>query len=112
MTPPTASREQLRRLHVDSGLTWEQLAKLFGVSRHAVHMWVIGEGMNAANHAQLARLITIIYALPGDTPAQRREAILAPHTGAYSRFDLIQAEHGYAGQPVPRAPWRIGNPAA
>jgi hypothetical protein len=36
-----------------SGLTWEQLGKLFGVSRRAVHHWVNGGNLTAANLARL-----------------------------------------------------------
>src|SRR4051794_6916837 len=39
-----------------SGLTWEQLGRLFGVSRRAVHGWAAGARMNAAHSEMLARL--------------------------------------------------------
>src|SRR5262245_36297225 len=35
-------RSAVRSLHDSSGLTWEQLARLFGVSRRAVHNWANG----------------------------------------------------------------------
>ena len=45
---------QLRRL---TGLTWEQLAYLFGVSRQSVHFWASGGTMTAAHRLHLERVI-------------------------------------------------------
>lgn len=45
---------ELRRL---SGLTWEQVAALFGVSRRAVHHWASGKPMAADHQAHLQRIV-------------------------------------------------------
>ena len=45
---------ELRRL---TGLTWDALARVFGVSRRAVHLWANGGRMKDANARQLAGLL-------------------------------------------------------
>lgn len=62
----------LRRLRDDSGLTWEQLAKLFGVSRRALHLWANGGRLNTAHEEQLHRLIGVIEGLSAKAPGERR----------------------------------------
>lgn len=98
---------QVRYLWDASGLTGDQMARLFGVSRRAVHLWASGGRMNAAHHEQLARIIAIIDALPGDTPARRRAALLAPRDDGMSLFDLLRAEHASRGDTdISGTPWR------
>lgn len=42
-----ASADSVRTIYERSGLTWEQLARLFGVSRRAVHSWASGSRVSA-----------------------------------------------------------------
>ena len=85
--------EAVRLLHRTSGLTWDQLGKLFGVSRRAVHHWAAGGRMNAANADRLNRLIRIVGNLPAATPDPRRSAILAPSgVAGSSLFDSLRSE--------------------
>jgi DNA-binding transcriptional regulator YiaG len=75
----TGSRDlaaSVRSLHARSGLSWEQLAKLFAVSRRAVHKWAAGGAMNMGNAARLAELHTAIDPL-GDDPAIVRARLIA-----------------------------------
>ncbi len=51
-----STAERVADLKGSSGLTWSQLAALFGVSRRAVHHWVQGGNMTAANVARLDAL--------------------------------------------------------
>jgi transcriptional regulator with XRE-family HTH domain len=77
-----------------SGLTWEQLAKLFGVSRRAVHLWASGGRMNSY-HAELLRsVLSRVSAIVADTPAQRRERILAPGPDGRTLYEALLAERG------------------
>lgn len=96
-TGPTdvqSSAELVQTLHDESALTWDQLAKLFGVSRRAVHQWVAGGRMNAANAERLAYLLRVVRDLPGSDPDARRSALFAPNmTGGRSRFDALRAEN-------------------
>jgi DNA-binding transcriptional regulator YiaG len=97
---------QVRRLRDISGLTGEQIARLFGVSRRAVHLWVSGGRMNAAHHERLAQLLAITGTLPGHTPEQRRAALLAPGKDGSSLFDHLRSKYASSDDDVSGAPWR------
>ena len=47
---------RVRRLKDRSGLTWEQLARLVGVSRRTLHAWDVGATMSAAHRYRLEQL--------------------------------------------------------
>lgn len=103
---PVTPAAQVRYLWDASGLTGDQVARLFGVSRRAVHLWASGGRMNAAHHEQLARISAVIDGLPGDSPARRRAALLAPRDDGMSLFDLLRAEHASRGDTdISGTPW-------
>jgi len=79
----------VRQLHDQSGLTWEQLAKLFWVSRRAVHHWAVGGTMNGANIRRLNQLLGIVRQLPGSTAAEKRAAIFTPRDNGRSHYDQL-----------------------
>ena len=55
--PAGAVIGELRRL---SGLTWDQLARLLGVSRRSVHFWASGKPMAQSNEEHLRRLLAVV----------------------------------------------------
>lgn len=61
----------------NSGLTWDQLGKVFGVSRRAVHLWANGGRLNQANAEVLRRFAAEVAAHRGGTPEETRAALLA-----------------------------------
>lgn len=69
---------ELRRI---SGLTWEQLAELFGVSRRSVHFWASGRPLNAVNHQRLMRVLDVVRHADRGTARGTREALLAARGG-------------------------------
>lgn len=74
--PKPVAASRVRQLKDESGLTWDQLRRLFGVSRRAVHMWAGGARMNSRNEERLAYLEQIVSAA-GSSAGQRREALLS-----------------------------------
>ena len=93
---PPSTAESVRRLHADSGLTWEQLARLFGVSRRAVHHWASGGRMNALNEEQLSEMHDIISRLPSGNPAERRSLILATPPEGPSIFEKLKSRQPHS----------------
>lgn len=85
-----SSAEQVQRLHRESGLTWLQIAKLFQVSRRAVHGWAAGNRMNATNLEHMAVILNALRALPAETPEERRQLLLAPPQDGPSVFDQLR----------------------
>lgn len=88
--------QTVRHLHDTSGLTWEQLSKLLGVSRRALHLWASGGTMSAGHEAILRRIVAIIDKLPATNQTQRRAAILAPRGNGRSLYDLLRSERAGA----------------
>lgn len=78
---PPSDPDSVKWLHAQSGLTWDQIGRIFGVSRRAVHMWANGGRMNAANAELLAELVAIVDSLPAASPAARRAVLLAAGAG-------------------------------
>ena len=74
VSPETASR--VRRLKTASDLTWEQLARLMGVSRRTLHSWDVGAPMTAAHRERLDLMETRVDSLinSGGTLFDRHQA--------------------------------------
>ena len=91
--PAPASATRVRRVKEDSGLTWDQFRRLFGVSQRSVHLWASGGRMSTRNEERLAYIEQVVSALGFATPEQRRERLLTcPARGGRSLFQkLIRA---------------------
>lgn len=102
----------LRRL---SGLTWEQLARLFRVTRRSLHFWMSGKPMTPANEVHLHRLLATIRQIDRGSARPNRELLMAGrgHTTALELlekgdYDGVLALIGH-GNPPPQM--RIPRPA-
>lgn len=91
-------------LRNDSGLTWDQLARLFGVSRRAVHFWASGGNMNSQNHQMASQLLSQVRALAGQSAEERRKEILMPRASGRSLFDEWKTIAATASQRVNPSP--------
>ena len=92
MEPTPDIALSVRDLHDQSGLTWDQLSRLFGVSRRAVHNWATGGRMTANNVRLLSALRRVIGQLQGTDPASRRAIFLAPGQDGRSPFDRFRED--------------------
>jgi DNA-binding transcriptional regulator YiaG len=80
---------ELRRL---SGLTWDQLARLFQVSRRSLHFWASGKAMAPSNEEHLQRLLSVIRKMDRGSSDANRAAIVATSEDGTIPFDLLVAE--------------------
>ena len=78
---PGLASERVRRLKSESGLTWDQLRRLFGVSERSMHLWAAGARMNARNEERLAYLELVIHALGAKGAEECREALVSSPAG-------------------------------
>jgi transcriptional regulator with XRE-family HTH domain len=76
---------ELRRL---SGLTWEQLATLFGVARRSLHFWASGKPVSAPNEERLRRLLAAVRKADRGFAAKNRAMLLEDRDGVVP-FDLL-----------------------
>ncbi|MDH3598136.1 MAG: helix-turn-helix domain-containing protein [Candidatus Tectomicrobia bacterium] len=84
---------ELRRL---SGLTWDQLARLFDVSRRSLHFWASGKPLNAVNEEHLYKLLATIHEIDRGSTRENRSLILGVLEDGTMPFDLLadgQYEH-------------------
>ena len=95
-----ASAQQVRWLHEHSGLTWDQLGRVFGVSRRAVHMWANDGRMNATNAELLAQLVAIVRTLPHTDPQATRTALLATDAEGRNILDAFRERQVAHEQPI------------
>lgn len=84
--------ELLRGLHDFSGLTWEELGRLFGVSRNAIFSWASGGMMNTLHAQFLIELSKKIRLLPATTTDERRNLLFTSGNRKLSMFEEILYE--------------------
>ena len=77
---------ELRRL---SGLTWDQLARLFNVSRRSLHFWASGKPMAPSNEEHLQRLLAVVRKIDRGTAAANRALLLAAREDGNFPFDML-----------------------
>lgn len=83
--------DAIAELRRTSGLTWDEIGRLFGVSRRSVHFWASGKPMNAANEQHLLRVIDIVRrADRGDARGNR--AVLFEVSADGTPFDLLASK--------------------
>jgi len=84
----TAAIYEVRRI---TGLSWDQLARLFGVSRRSVHFWANGKALNSDNEEHLYRLLATAKQIDRGSVSETRAAILRANDRGVIAFDLLAA---------------------
>jgi DNA-binding transcriptional regulator YiaG len=77
---------ELRRL---SGFTWDQLARLFNVSRRSLHFWASGKAMTPANEEHLQRLLAVVRKVDRGSGSANRAVLLVARDDGTIPFDLL-----------------------
>jgi transcriptional regulator with XRE-family HTH domain len=90
---------ELRRL---TGFTWDQLARLFNVSRRSLHFWASGKAMTPGNEEHLQRMLSVLKRIDRGSASANRAALLSPNANgeipcdqlASGRYDFVVAALG------------------
>jgi DNA-binding transcriptional regulator YiaG len=85
-TSQAAAISELRRR---SGLTWDQLARLFGVARRSVHFWMSGKALNASNEERLNKLLVTIRHIDRGGAGATRAALMSALPDGAVPFELL-----------------------
>jgi DNA-binding transcriptional regulator YiaG len=85
---PSAAILELRRV---SGLTWDQLARLFGITRRSLHFWASGKPLTPAHEERLSRLLATVRRLDRGSAHANRTLLLGVHADGCLPFDLLVA---------------------
>ena len=78
------------RIRRRSGLTWDELADLFDVSRRSVHHWANGKVVNAQHDQVIRATLFALRNLDRGASGQTRDWLLAPDSDGVSAFDLLR----------------------
>jgi transcriptional regulator with XRE-family HTH domain len=88
---PSVVQSALAEIRRRSQLTWEQLARVFGVQRRSLHFWARGARPSSANVERILRVLAIVqYVDMGDAERTRTE-LLRPLRGGISAYELLCA---------------------
>lgn len=82
--PSTATRsaaDDVIAVRALSGLTTEQVAKVFGVTRRSVHNWIAGDAMAPHHRERLAHVLALVESVPGVAPDAKRATLLDSSRG-------------------------------
>jgi DNA-binding transcriptional regulator YiaG len=83
----------VRALRRRSGLTWDELARIFGVTRRTLYNWSIGGQVSAAHAQALAQVIARVHEVDAGDPKLTRSRLLAPtDSGATLYTRLVQQQ--------------------
>lgn len=107
-SPLKGTDDLIRDLREKSGLTWDQIARLFGVSRRSVHMWANGGRLNSENFEFLSKVTTVVSGLSASSSDERRKQLLSPRGGNVSLFEELRASRTGGSQEINRSPFRPG----
>jgi DNA-binding transcriptional regulator YiaG len=88
-TAPAASSMvyELRRL---SGLSWDQLGRMLGVSRRTVHHWAAGGEIGPKNHERLGNLLAVMRFIDRGAASENRKLLLGPVSSGPTVFELLR----------------------
>lgn len=86
-----ATRSALNELRKLSGLTWEQLARLFNVSRRSLHFWASGQPLSRFNEESLNRLLGTVRYINRGSASINRSILLSPSSDGTIPLDLLVA---------------------
>lgn len=88
-SPVFAQAAAIAELRQRSGLTWEQLARLFGVARRSVHFWASGKAMNSSNEEVLNQLLRAVRYIDRGESGPTRSALMSAQNDGAIPFDLL-----------------------
>ncbi len=90
--PDVTTKSAIVEIRSRTGLTMNQLAAMFGVTRKAVHLWREGGRVNATNAARILRTLSVIRDLDDLTPSSLRDLLIATAQDGQSVLELLSRE--------------------
>jgi transcriptional regulator with XRE-family HTH domain len=89
--PPRTTAHDVLEIRFLSGLTWEELGELFGVSRRSVHNWANGEALKADNIILVGEALQAVKELRRASSVETRLALLSRLPSGERPLDLLRA---------------------
>jgi DNA-binding transcriptional regulator YiaG len=89
IAPAESSGAAIGELRRRTGLTWDQLTRLFGVSRRSLHFWASGKPMTSTNEEHLQRVLSVVREIDRGDAAANRAELLTAREGGVVPFDML-----------------------
>ncbi len=89
--PVKSTQQAVNELRMLSGLTWEQLASLFDVSRRSVHFWASGQPLTSANEEKLNRILDTVEYISRGSASNNRSLLMSIADDGKSHLELLAA---------------------
>lgn len=90
--PAESTAEAIMEVRRRSGLTWQELAELFEVSRRSVHHWANGNPVSARRERTIRRMLAAIRHLDRGSQVDTRALLLAvDQATGVSTLDLLNS---------------------
>src|ERR1035441_737266 len=88
--------KSVRSLRQRSGLTWDELARVFGVTRRTLYNWSIGGQVSSAHAQTLARVIGLVHEVDTGDARLTRSRLLAPTESGSTLYTQLAQRRGFA----------------
>ena len=89
--PVRLPQQAVNDLRKSSGLTWEQLARLFDVSRRSVHFWASGQPLASAHEEKLNRILDVVRYISLGNASLNRSLLMGVSNDGRSYLELLAA---------------------
>lgn len=81
----------INKLRQISGLSWDQIAILFNISRRSVHFRASGQPLTAANEEKLTQILNVVQYISRGSASHNRSLLMGIADDGKSYLDLIAA---------------------
>lgn len=85
--------QSVRRIHDRSGLTWDELAHLFGVTRRTLYNWSTGAQVSASHARTIAAISRELHSIESGDSKLNRSRLLAPDEDGSTIYSKIASRH-------------------
>lgn len=102
---PTSDADLVKWIKDESGLTWDQIARAFDVSRRAVHLWATGGRVSAGNAEALQAFAALVRQAAGASPTESRNSLLSMGPDGLSPIDRFRRAQHAASSSVTGTPF-------
>jgi transcriptional regulator with XRE-family HTH domain len=88
---PSVLQSAVAEIRRRSQLTWEQLARVFGVQRRSLHFWARGARPSAENAERILRVLAIVRHFDTGDAERTRTELLRPLQTGISIYEMLCA---------------------
>jgi DNA-binding transcriptional regulator YiaG len=89
--PVQSTQQAVNELRRISGLTWDQLAQLFDVSRRSIHFWASGQTLSSKNEEKLNQILNTLRYISLGSGSLNRSLLMKIHSSGISYLEMLAA---------------------